>query len=76
MIAVAGIIFAETRSGSRYRSVIVVSYLNNPLMVEAARCIVGVRTISAIVTGGRTLSLIKRIIICCPVISESGLHRM
>lgn len=53
MIAVCGIILAETCSGSRQWSVIVVRCLNDPLMVEAAGCIVGVRTESAIVTGGR-----------------------
>ena len=59
MIAVCGIILAETCSGSRQWSVIVVRWLNDPLMVEAAGCIVGVRTESAIITGGRILSIIK-----------------
>ena len=50
----------------------------DPLMVEAAGCIVGVQTISAIVTLGRIFHVLKPMIIsfCCPVISESGLYIM
>ena len=59
MIAVYNIILAETCSGSWQWSVIVVRCLNDPLMIEAAGCIIGVRTESAIVTGGRILSIIK-----------------
>ena len=55
-----------------------VSYSTDPLMVEAAGCIVGVRTISAIVTGGRISSIIKHIVIDFfnIVISESELYRI
>ena len=55
-----------------------VTYSTKPLMVEAAGCIVGVRIISAIVTGGRISSIIKHIIINFYniVISESGLYRI
>ena len=51
-------------------------YLFNTLVVEAAGFIVGLRTESPIVTGGRILSVIKypTLIFCCPVLSESDLY--
>ena len=78
MIAVRGIILAETCSGSRQWSVIVVRCLNEPLMVEAAGCIVGSRTESAIVTGGRILSIIKMVTanVYPLVLLASDCHRM
>ena len=78
MIAVPCIILAEASSGSRQRSVIVVRCLVNPLAVEAAGCIVGVRTESAIVTEGRIFTVIKSVItnVCCPVLLASEPYKM
>ena len=54
-------------------------YLTDSLIVEAAGCIVGLRTESAIVTGGRVLTVIKvvvRRIVYYPVPLESGFYSM
>ena len=77
MIAVRFIIIPEARSGSRHWSVIVVTCSSDPLMIKAAGCVARVRTISAIVTGGRISSIVKLAIKSYyPAILESDLYRM
>ena len=53
-------------------------YLIDSLIVEATGCIVGVRTESAIFTGGRVSIIIKGLSNAsyCPVLLESGYYRM
>ena len=41
-----------------------VNNLTDTLVVEATGCIIGIRTESSIVAGGRVLSIIKRVTVC------------
>ena len=52
--------------------------LTHSLIVEAAGCVVGSRTESAVFTGGRVLIELKLIAypVCCPSLSESELYSM
>ena len=54
-----------------------VNYSTNTLMVKAADCIKGLRTESFIATGGRILSIVKRVVIniCYPVLLEIEIYR-
>ena len=74
MIAVRSIIFAEARGVARKWSVIVVKSLNVSLMVGTADCVVGLRTKSAIVTGGGVLIEVNPIIfnVYFPLLLESN----
>lgn len=72
MIAVHSIIFAETRIYVRKWIVIVEKGLSVSLMVETAGCIVGLRTKSAIVTGGRVLIDINLVIPYYSLLLESN----
>ena len=55
-----------------------VNYLTDTLIIEAAGCILSVRTESSIATGGRILSIVERVVtnVYYPVLLETEIYRM